>query len=392
LNSLWIVTNIPTPYRVYFFRALQQELKLLDISLLVSFMALTEKGRYWPYRRGQDLGFPYVLHRGIHFYVSGVPFHLNMGILKRAAFGKDDVTIVAGGWLYPSSFLVPLVRRTGMCLFWSESNLSSQRRTGILASYARRAILSRFDGFCIPNQRAYDWLKAFLPGLSNKNTISLPNLVDETLFSREVEARRVRREALLNDYSIDAGDRVFLCPVRLMERKGVRAFLHAIADLSCPNATILIAGDGPDRAQIETVASNMANIKARLLGFCDQGRMLDLYALADVFLLPSFQDPNPLSVIEACHAGLPLLISRRLGNYPETLREGENGWSFDPSDPASCREALERAVGTSPQDLKRMGSVSFRIANEQFCTAKTVNALIASLEKLSSNRSGNGHC
>jgi glycosyltransferase involved in cell wall biosynthesis len=343
-------------------------------------MSLTEKGRNWPYEKGEDLGFPYVLHRGIHPYLSNTPFHINPGILTKAVFSKKDVTIVAGGWLFPSSFLVPIFKRNGLCLFWSESNVYSQRRTGRITSSARRLILSHFDGFCIPNDRAYEWLKLYVHDIEEKQTIHLPNLVDENLFCSEVKRRRRDKDALRKRYGISEKEKVLLCPARLVDSKGVHAYLSAIRDLQASNVSILIAGEGPDRARLEELASKISGFKVRLLGFCLEDRMLDLYAVADIFLLPSFQDPNPLSVVEACHAGLPLLVSQRLGNFLEAYREGENGWAFEPSDPFSCNAAMEKAIGTLPEKLKKMGSVSSKIAAKRFSTRKVVQTLFESLQ------------
>lgn len=63
------------------------------------------------------------------------------------------------------------------------------------------------------------------------------------------------------------------------------------------------------------------------------------YAAADLFVLASVQDPCPLSVVEALHSGLPLLLSRRLGNASKALEESGNWWSFDPLDLRNSKSA-----------------------------------------------------
>lgn len=380
MNSVWIVNNIPTPYRVYFFKALNEELEKRHISFHVSFMARTEKGRGWHYHRGEELGFPYTVHGGIHSNFGGIPAHINPGIMARCAFKKDDVSIVAGGWLHPTSFMLPVIRRKGLRLFWSESNLNSIRRTGAITSFMRRLLLAGFDGFCIPNDRAYEWLHAYVTGLEKKIVLTLPNLVNERFFIRGVQDRRTSRSELRARYRIDSKERVFICPARLLERKGIRAFLWAIKETSPSNVTLLIAGDGPDRVRLESIAASIQSMKIQFLGFCQIEEMIDLYALSDVFLLPSFEDPNPLSVIEACHSRLPLLISRRLGNLPETLKEGVNGWSFDPGEEESIRTAVDLCLRSSPEELIKMGENSYRIAQESFTTAKVVPRLVDSLD------------
>jgi glycosyltransferase involved in cell wall biosynthesis len=65
--------------------------------------------------------------------------------------------------------------------------------------------------------------------------------------------------------------------------------------------------------------------------------------------------------VEALHSGLPILVSNRIGNYPEALREGENGWGLDPMDPESVRAAARAAFGSSPEQRAAMGERSREI-------------------------------
>ena len=385
MKSIWFITNIPTPYRVHFFRALNAELVKRELRLQVSFMALTESGRNWRFCRGEELGFPYAVHSGVHPRLAGVNIHLNAGILARAAFCRVDVTIIGGSWLIPSTALVPLLRKKGICLYWSESNIDSSRYKGKATSLARQFVLSRFDGFCVPNQRALDWVRTYCPAVEEKLVIRLPNLVDEALYRGEVETRRQMKEELRNKNGLRRDDRVLLCPIRLLERKGLGAFLNALKDCKFREVTILVAGNGPERAQLEALSRHMRSVRTRFLGYCNEEKMLELYALADILLLPSFQDPNPLCVIEACHAGLPLLISSFVGNRAEALNEGINGWSFNPFEPFSIVKATESALATPSDQLEVMGNASSEIAKENFSTTKTVNHLIDCLQSISIN-------
>jgi glycosyltransferase involved in cell wall biosynthesis len=300
--------------------------------------------------------------------------------MRRAFSRIDEICIVAGGWLIPSALLTPILRRDKLTLFWSESNDKSTRRKGIVSSIARKFAVSRFDGYCVPNRRATEWLRFYIPEFKKKLRISLPNLVDESLYSGAGYNRRKNKEALRKKFNLGAKEKVLLCPVRLMERKGIEAFLEAIKGMALPDVVVLVAGDGPDRKRLENLTASMSDIEVRILGFCPTEKMLELYALSDVFLLPSFEDPNPLSVIEACHAALPLLLSRRLGNYPEVFREGQNGWSFDPSDAESIQRALNRCLAAPDSILMRMGKFSSEIARNKFATDTVIGGLITSLE------------
>src|SRR5207253_3229992 len=101
-----------------------------------------------------------------------------------------------------------------------------------------------------------------------------------------------------------------------------------------------------------------------------------LYASSDFFLLPSLRDPNPLSVIEAVWAGLPLIISNCCGNWPEAVEEGVNGWVVDPTSHTQLRDVFERALGLTQEERARAGAASARIARQRFSTEANVKLFV----------------
>jgi glycosyltransferase involved in cell wall biosynthesis len=81
-------------------------------------------------------------------------------------------------------------------------------------------------------------------------------------------------------------------------------------------------------------------------------------------------------VIEALWAGLPLILSDRVGNHPETLLPGENGWLFNPDSLPATRDVLERWIGASTHELDLQGRASARLAEERFRTERVVNVFL----------------
>ncbi len=110
--------------------------------------------------------------------------------------------------------------------------------------------------------------------------------------------------------------------------------------------------------------------------------MLELYASCDLLLLPSLKDPNPLSVIEALWAGLPLLISDRCGNWPEAVEQGVNGWVVDPTSQTQMRRTFEQVLRLTHDDLARSGAASARIARQKFSTQANVESFADSVMEL----------
>ncbi len=60
----------------------------------------------------------------------------------------------------------------------------------------------------------------------------------------------------------------------------------------------------------------------------------------EVFLLPSIKEGLPYAILEAGHAGLPVIASR-VGGIPEVIRDGETGLLIDPRDAETLARALD---------------------------------------------------
>ncbi len=89
------------------------------------------------------------------------------------------------------------------------------------------------------------------------------------------------------------------------------------------------------------------------------------YALADIFALPSIglYETWGLAVNEAMHAGVPCLVSDRVGCQQDLVTEGETGWVFSAADPDGLRQALARALAANVPDHARLrAGVALHIA------------------------------
>jgi phosphatidylinositol alpha-1,6-mannosyltransferase len=137
-----------------------------------------------------------------------------------------------------------------------------------------------------------------------------------------------------------------------MPRKGVDRTLEAVAALASefPDLVYVVAGDGPQRAELERRASapDLAG-RVRLLGDVEDADVPALHRLAEVFLLPSRREAGDevegfgVSLVEASASGLPV-IGGRSGGIPEAVLEGGTGLLVDPDEPASIARALRRLL------------------------------------------------
>lgn len=159
------------------------------------------------------------------------------------------------------------------------------------------------------------------------------------------------------------------------ERKGVKAFLEAIAGAASKPWGIVV---GRDKRTARYVAH------ARRLGIAERvrftGSMSDVrpyYAASDIFVLASLYDPQPNAVLEAMASGLPVITSTKCG-AAELLRPGESGFVRDALDAAGMASDLDRL---EPGVARRMGAAA-RAAVEPYTPERMAGEYLALYERL----------
>jgi glycosyltransferase involved in cell wall biosynthesis len=157
------------------------------------------------------------------------------------------------------------------------------------------------------------------------------------------------------------GRPMVLTVARLDAQKGHTVLLEAISRI--PEATFVLAGDGPERATLEA--------KVRASGIADRivflGHRTDIPRLlgrCDLFVLPSLYEGFPLAIQEAMAAGRPVIASA-VGGVPEAVRDGVTGLLVPPSDPAALADAIRRLLA-DPALAQRMGAAGRVRAEQEF--------------------------
>jgi glycosyltransferase involved in cell wall biosynthesis len=123
-------------------------------------------------------------------------------------------------------------------------------------------------------------------------------------------------------------------------RKGIADLIEATAMVRerVPTVTTYLLGDGPDRAQFEKLARDRGiGGSVVFLGFRADAELV--MQQADVFVLASHADPNPLVIPEARAAGLPI-VATRVDGIPESLDGGDAGLLVPPHAPDALANAI----------------------------------------------------
>ena len=142
----------------------------------------------------------------------------------------------------------------------------------------------------------------------------------------------------------------------------------------------MVAGDGKLLDELKNQA-NCLGVEAYFIGSKSQNEVAKLYKSCDIFALPSLSDPNPLTCIEALWSKKPLLVSNHVGNYPEVINQGENGYMFSYDSPLEAISIIDNITSKDSQWLKEAGEKSYNIALELYDSYKAVQRIRKELNK-----------
>jgi glycosyltransferase involved in cell wall biosynthesis len=147
-------------------------------------------------------------------------------------------------------------------------------------------------------------------------------------------------------------DRYCLFVGRLTPRKAPDLLIRALADTR--DVTCLFAGDGPIRPRLEQLA-RMLGVSERVafLGNVDTASLSELYAGADLLVLPSVSEASPLAAVEAMASGTPVLATRIAG-IPALVEDYETGFLVNPGDVGGLSVAM-RLLSHDRALLREMG-------------------------------------
>lgn len=154
---------------------------------------------------------------------------------------------------------------------------------------------------------------------------------------------------------------------RLERDKGVHVFLEAAAQV--PGVTFAIAGEGPERAALQTRAAALGCAGRLLLpGWVDA--VPDLLAAATMVVLPSFGEALPISLLEAMATGVPVIGSDVPGIL-ELVEDGRNGLIAATGDAAALAAAITRILNDDGLAARLTTAARERVVTEFAATVMT---------------------
>jgi len=376
MKKFWVVHNIPSPYRLHIFNALWRECQKRGLDFHVHFMSDMSRGYEerplsW---RNPKMDFPYTYWRD---YGVGQR-HANPGLLWHLWREQPDYLLSGSPFDTLTGMFVGRFLK-GVACTWAEGNTKQTGEMGGVKGWIKRSVLSSFDYVAVPGQDGAKYIALHQERTDKRlaTPVMLPNLIDETRFVPrdrypQTEIGRVRVSCgALGD------ERLAILPCRFVWEKGLIELMQILTPEMVSGWHLVIIGDGVQRAECERLMSGRGlDEYITVISSVEYSEMPKYYAAADLLLLPSQKDQNPLSVVEALHCGLPIAISSEAGNIDDALTEGQNGWRLPVKDRGAFTAKLTEVFAASKEQLKAMGTVSNEVNASFWGTEKSIREFV----------------
>ncbi len=188
---------------------------------------------------------------------------------------------------------------------------------------------------------------------------ALPFGLDMSDFSRPL------RYDLRSELELAPDERVLICAGRLSQEKNVSFVLRAFELMLARAAKLrlVIAGDGPARAQLEKEARAL-NLAGRTVftGYLERSKLIDYYKAADLFVYGSKTETQGIVYSEALASGTPVVAVGEMGVL-DVVKDGTTGLLLPEDETAFAEAAVE--LLHDPARLRRMGQAALRSAHEE---------------------------
>lgn len=369
-KKLLIVNNIPTPYRNYMYKCLNEAALKHDIFLTVAFQAekgISHKRKFKIWWNTKDLLFDFNYFISKNLFGKRRRFHsrwsLNPDIFCHIIRNKYDYVLAPPSmslfnWIYCK---FPLKVKK---ILYTETNEYANPNTNKVNIAILKWLFNDFNAIAVPGRMAANWIYKINNRLTEKVCLPLPNLIDSRSFD-VAKLKLIDKSDLRRRIGIPQEKKI-ITGIGIAKYKGREQLINSAANVKGEYIILLIGdGDTYDEYDIKIKSSSLEE-RMRLIGLKNEEEVKQILYISDWFIHTSYWDPSPLALIEAAFLGLPLAVSIQTGNAPELVEENKNGFLFDPLNAQNITDALNRIINTTKEEELAMGQASLDIARKNF--------------------------
>lgn len=290
-------------------------------------------------------------------------------VARRISQALDQLSpavLALPGWSHPAalSALAWGLRHGRPAVLLSESTAEDQPRRPS-REWVKRRVVRLFASALVGGAPQAAYVRAL--GMPDNAIFRGYGVVDNDHFESRVAAIRSRAEQIRSELGLPRA--FFLASSRFIAKKNLPFLLDAYAEYRRRAGAgawhLVLLGDGELRAALESQIARADLARAVMLpGFRQYDELPAFYGLAGAFVHASTTEQWGLVVNEAMAAGLPVIVSERCGCVPDLVRDGVNGFAFDPCNVADLAELMRRVAVMPDERRQAMGRAGQRIIRD----------------------------
>jgi glycosyltransferase involved in cell wall biosynthesis len=296
------------------------------------------------------------------------------GLYQAIKRSNPDVVIGEGFFQWTTAAIIFRILHGIPLIISYERTHHTERNSQWFRTLYRKAVTRLISAMCCNGRLSAEYVNWL--GMPGGRIVTGSMAADSERLQRNCEAISVDKRTAIR-LSLNLNTPVFLYVGQLVKRKGVFQLLEHWKRLQSYNqlekGSLVIVGDGPERIPLEKFVKDKALRNVYFLGAVDYDSIVQYYAIADVFVMPTLEDNWSLVVPEAMSCGLPILCSIYNGCWPELVKDDINGYTFNPYNTEETCAILKLFID-HPENVHRMGEASRKIVAD-FSPANAAKAI-----------------
>ena len=338
MKNVVIITNAPAPYRVAFFKYIQEQETYYRFHIVYTSQN-EDIGRQWHVGE-EELG----NHSFLECRVITIKRRyddkrivLSVGIAKRLRELQPDIVICM-------EYNVTILQAVHWCrshhvpfLSWSDGTDNSERNISGLQRRFRRYVIKRAAGFISSSSATMEHQIGF--GAKR-------DLCHKSLLTVDIE-KYLRKKP--EGYR---PGKTLLYVGSLIGRKGIDLLVPALACTS-PEIKLVIVGEGSEEQALRAQIAELGLTERVIFkGFLEGDTLKECYENCDAFVLPTREDCYGLVILEAMCASLPVIASKYADGAFDIMASGVHGMIVDPYHKEELAETIEDMFADEARLLK----------------------------------------
>lgn len=349
-----------------------------EINIKGFFFSVSQKNRHWQInsKEYEKIKFPYKILQSSSIGFGIRDYHnsfISFDLYKELSKYDPDIVLLPG-WADLSSYIAIIwarINKKKIILRTESTEFEKSFRRTIFMPLTK-IVCNSSDLIIACSNRAHQYAKSIS---NNRNITKIYSSFDTVKFNKKV--LKVNKRKIKKDLSIKQKKIVYFNG-QIIERKGILPLLKSFTKKDMSKIALVLTGKGKLDSKVKAIADKSDNIY--FFGYQKQTVLPNFYAIADFFILPSYEETWGLVTIEAMASGLPVIISRYAGS--SELIKNTNGIILPEINSKTITNALQKIKKIKKNDYQKISNNNLKMAINLLSYEKISQQFINSFRSL----------